>query len=336
MRVINFFTVVIGFFAVLNAQTLVDEGIAAFQQGRYSLAKAKLTGTKDEKGRAFLGLSDAATGDCKQALPLLTGPVHDRTLQRLTGLAAVKCELAQSNAEGAFQLLSGLQKQFPSDPDVLYMAAKMHMRLFNDATLAMFQKTPGSYRVHELSGEIFEIENQFSAAASEYRKAIELNSEAPDLHFRLGRALLLQSHEGKALDEAAEQFSMELKLSPEDGASEFQLGQISQVKGNATAAKSYFEKALAVSPNFSQALLALGKIFTREKQYPQAIALLSKATQLQPASESAHYALMTAYRDAGRIDQAKAEKNILDQLSKPADGEFSDFLKKLGEKPTEQ
>jgi hypothetical protein len=54
---------------------------------------------------------------------------------------------------------------------------------------------------------------------------------------------------------------------------------------------------------------------------------------LQPANESAHYALLTAYRNAGEMEKAAAEKTILDRLQKPADGEFSDFLKKLGEKP---
>ncbi len=336
MRVTNFYAfAMLGFFTVLSAQTSTDEGINAFGQGRYSIAKVRLKGAEDEKGRAFLALAEAATGECKQALPSLNRAVHDPVLQRLTGLAAAKCEMSEGNGQEASRLLSELQKKFPSDPDVLYMTAKMHMRAFNDTTLAMFQRTPSSYRVHELSGEIFEVQNQFNAAAGEYRKAIGLNPDAPDLHFRLGRALLLQNHESKTLDEAAQQFSAELKLSPEDAASEFQLGQIAQVKGEGSEAKSRFERALALSPNFVQALLALGKIYTREKQYNRAIDLLTRGTKLQPASENAHYALMTAYRDAGQLDRAKAEKNMLDHLSRPVDGEFSDFLKKLGEKPNE-
>ena len=58
--------------------------------------------------------------------------------------------------------------------------------------------------------------------------------------------------------------------------------------------------------------------------------------ELQPSNEGAHYALLTAYRNAGDMDKAAAEKAILDRLQKPADGEFSDFLKKLGEKPAKQ
>lgn len=308
-----------------------EDGVRAFKQGRYSEALAKLKGAKDPQGRAFLALTQAALGDCKAALPGLIAQYPDPALSRLTGLAAVKCDPAN-----AFPRIHELEDRFPNDPDVLYTAAKLHMKAFNDATFAMFQRAPASYRVHELSAEIFEIENRYSDAVAEYRKAINMNPNAPDLHFRLGRALLLQSHDPAALEQAAGEFKAELKLSPEDGACEFQLGQIAQVQGKTADAKTHFDRALQLSPNFVQALIALGKLSSQEKDYSRAILLLSRATSLQPANETAHYALLTAYRDAGDMEKAKAEKAILDKLQKPPDGEFSDFLKKLGEKQPEQ
>jgi len=96
------------------------------------------------------------------------------------------------------------------------------------------------------------------------------------------------------------------------------------------------ERALSLSPNFVQALIALGKMDTQDKQLDRAIARLTRATELQPTSETAHYALLTAYRDSGDMEKAKAEKAKLDRLQKPPEGEFSDFLKKLGEKQPQQ
>lgn len=318
-----------------------DEGISAFNAGRYSVALTKLQDAaknpSDKTAHAFLALTQAALGDCKTALPGLTSiSTADGDLYRLASLAAVKCYSAAGDDAKAYSLLSTLERQFPNDPDVLYLAAKQHMKAFNDATFAMFQRTPSSYRVHELSGEIFEVENRYSDAVSEYRKAIELNPNAPELHFRLGRAILLQSHSPEALEQAAAEFNSELKLSPEDGACEFQLGQIAQVQGNTSAAMPHFERAVQLSPNFAQALISLGKLQSQEKQYDRAIELLSRATQLQPANESAHYALLTAYRNSGQMDKAKQEKAILDKLQKPPEGEFSDFLKKLGAQPPQQ
>ena len=149
------------------------------------------------------------------------------------------------------------------------------MKSFNDATFAMFQRAPASYRVHELSAEIFEVQNRYAEAVSEYRRAIELNATAPDLHFRLGRALLLQSHSPEVLQQAATEFTSELKLNPEDGACEFQLGQIAQVESKSSEAKAHFSRAVELSPNFVQALVALAKIDSQEKNYDAAIALLT-------------------------------------------------------------
>jgi tetratricopeptide (TPR) repeat protein len=279
----------------------------------------------DKQAHLFLALAQAATGDCATALPALSGMAAE---ERLAGLAAVKCYSAAGGEAKAFGLLDEMAARWPNDADVLYLKAKLHMKAFNDSTLAMFQRTPASYRVHQLSAEIFEVQSRYDEAVAEYRKAIEMNPQAPDLHFRLGRAILLARHNPDSLTKAAAAFQDELKLNPEDGACEFQIGQIAQVEGKKADAKAHFQKALALAPQFVQALVALGKMETPDK----AIALLTKAVELQPANETAHYALMTAYRDAGQMDKARAEKAILDKLQKPPEGEFSDFLKKLGEK----
>jgi tetratricopeptide (TPR) repeat protein len=312
---------------------LTEEGVTAFNEGRYSLALAKLKDATGTRARLFLALAQAATGECAAALPALSAMAAE---EHLAGIAAVKCYSAAGAETKAFNLLEEMAAHWPNDADVLYLKAKLHMKAFNDATLAMFQRTPASFRVHQLSAEIFEVQSRFDEAVAEYRKAIEMNPQAPDLHFRLGRAILLAGHNPDSLAKAAAAFRDELKLNPEDGACEFQLGQIAQVEGKKAEAKAHFEKALKLSPQFVAALIALGKMETQDKRYDKAIDLLSKAIALQPTNETAHYALLTTYRDAGQIDKAKAEKAILDKLQKPPEGEFSDFLKKLGEKPPAQ
>ncbi len=331
-------TLATSFALLLALSSLRDEGIRAFNDGRYTVARDKLSAAiakdpNDKQANLYLALSLAGTGDCAKALPKLASMAKE---QPLAGIAAVKCYSANADETKAFALLDEMAARWPDNADVLYLKAKLHMKAFNDTTLAMFRRTPASYRVHELSAEIFEVQNRYDEAIGEYQKAIDLNPQAPDLHFRLGRAILLASHNSEALTKATSAFEAELKLNPEDGACEFQLGQIAQVEGNKDTAKVHFEKALALAPQFVQALIAMGKIETAEKHYDKATAFLTKATAQQPANETAHYALLTAYRDAGQMDKAKQEKAILDKLQKPPEGEFSDFLKKLGEKPPAQ
>lgn len=319
-----------------------EEGIAAFRDGRYSAALEKLKAaiaenTTDSESQVFLGLTQAALNDCKSATPALTAGFHlpASDLARMAGLAAAKCEQSSGSETKAFETLQELESRFPNDADVLYALAKFHMRAFNDATFAMFQRTPASYRVHQLSAEIFEVQARYDEAVAEYRRAIASNPKAPGLHYDLGRALLMQSHGSEALESARAEFEAERQLNPEDAATEFQLGQIAQVQGKREDAALHFKSALKLSPDFPEALVALAKLDSQAKRYGAAIPALQRAIVLQPSNEPAHYALMMAYRDSGQMEKARAEQQTLDRLQRPPEGEFTNFLKKLGEKPPE-
>jgi tetratricopeptide (TPR) repeat protein len=344
MRVIKSFGIAVFLSAlVFAANSDVEQGMAAFRDGRYSAAiplleRALKMQPNHESARVFLALSRAAKGQCSAAMPELGAHLNsgDAKLSRLAGLAYARCLDAAGDTLGALKTARELNHHYPSDPDVLYLLAKIHMKGFNDATFQMFQHAASSYRVHELSAEIFEVQGKFDEAVDEYRKAIAQNSNAPDLHFRLGRAILMRSHSPEALAEARSAFEGELKLNPEDAATEFQLGQIAQVETKGDQAQAHLERALQLNSEFPEALVALGKLHAQRKQYGQAIDLLHRATELQPQNESAHYALMMAYRDNGQPDKAKAEKAVLDRLQRPPEGEFTEFLKKIGEKPPQQ
>jgi tetratricopeptide (TPR) repeat protein len=197
----------------------------------------------------------------------------------------------------------------------------------------MYQKTPSSYRVNQLSAEIFEIQGKYPEAIGEYQKAIAKKPSAINLHYRLGRAILLQSSNNPAAREKArQQFEAELALNPSDAAAEYQVGMILQLQQKETEAARHFERALELRPDFPEALIAVGKSRNAAKQYKDAVQLFERAVKLQPRSEAAHYNLMMAYRNAGRSADAQREKAELEKLQRPPDGEFSDFLKRLGEK----
>ena len=142
------------------------------------------------------------------------------------GLALSQCHLAASRFSEAFAVIENLKSLFPDDADVLYQSARLHLKAWNDAVFLMFQKTPASFRVNQLSAEIFEIQGKYAEAIAEFRKAIEKNRAALNLHFRLGRALLMESHSAASLEAARQEFESELKLNPSDAAAEYQIGQI--------------------------------------------------------------------------------------------------------------
>jgi tetratricopeptide (TPR) repeat protein len=327
----------------LSAQTAAD-GIEAFHRGRYAQARQILEKVVSVSpgaaaARTFLALSRAATGACDAARSDLDRQFADNataSLQRLAGIALVQCGLSQNRLADVWPVLDKLQKSFPGDADVLYEAARVHMKAWNDAVFQMYQKTPGSFRVNQLSGEIFETQARYQEAAAEYRKAIQKNPTALNLHFRLGRALLLQSHEPANLQQARQEFEAELALNPSDAVAEYEVGQILQTEQNPSLAAARFEKAVSLDPAFAEALVALAKTKSDARKYGEAIPLLERAVKLQPASESAHYSLMIAYRNAGRTEDAAREKTVFDKLNRLPEGEFTEFLKKLGDKAPKQ
>ncbi len=316
-----------------TAQDRQAQGIAAFDKGDYATAEKLLTGLDSPSAKAMLGLTKAATGRCADAQPALAAEYADAKLRRLAGIALARCLIAAQRFDEAAQPLAKLEREFPNDPDVLYENARLHLKAWNGAVERMFEKAPASFRVNQLSAEIFEIQGRYDEAVAEYRKAIQKSPDTLALHYRLGRALLLRSHEPEALTEARREFEAELKLNPYDAVAHYQIAQILEVQQQSAAAAKELERTLDLSPDFPEALVALARYRSRADDHAAAIGLLERVVKLQPASESSWYALMVAYRNAGRNDDALAAKQKLDALQQSTAGEFSDFLRRIGETP---
>jgi len=319
---------------LLLAQTNpVADGIAAFKRGDYKAARLNLEKTpNDPQARLFLAITRAATGECEGAVSELAKAFSGGENRRLAGLALAQCHVGAKRFTEAGAVIAQLEKEFPADADVLYVSADYHMKAWNDAIYRMYQKAPSSFRVDQLSAEVFETQGKYTEAIAEYRKAIAKNPKAINLHYRLGRALLQQSHDPAVLNQARKEFEAELSLNSSDAVAEYQVGQILMAEQKKSEAAAHIERAAELRPDFPEALIAVAKLRSDAKRYPEAIALLERVVKLQPRNETAHYNLMMAYRNAGRAADAQREKAELDKLQKHPEGEFTDFLKRLGEK----
>jgi tetratricopeptide (TPR) repeat protein len=341
MRVIRFSLLLAAAAAYGQTDALVA-GLEAFARADYRAAEMQLrqyVGRGDDpRGKAFLALTLAATSRCAEAEAELRHAFDTASgdVRRLAGLALAQCYASAARLDEAASVTALLKAAYPSDADVLYQAARVHSRAWNDVLLQIYQKNPSSFRVNQISGEILEMQGQFAQAAGEYRKAIAKEPKALHLHFRLGRVLLMGSNESATLEAAQREFEAELQLNPWDAVAEYQIGQILAVRQQTAEATARFERALQLDGAFVEALVALGKLRTAENRHSEAIPLFERAVKLNPRSESARYGLMLAYRNAGRMDDARREKAELDRLQQPPEGEFTEFLKKLGEKPADK
>lgn len=339
MRVTSFLL----FIALAAAQSdPLLSGLEAFHRGNYALAerafRESLQKSGDSRARTFLALTLAATGRCDEANQDLTRAFDagDGEVRRLAGLALAQCHISSERLGEAATVVSKLRSQYPADADVLYQAARLHTRAWNDAIYQLYQKAPASFRVNQISGEILEMQARFPEAAAEYRKAIAKSPTTLNLHFRLGRALLLSAHATENLDAALKEFEAELALNPYDAIAHYQVAQVLLAQQKPQEAAARLARALELKSSFPEALIALGKLRIEEQKNEEAIGLLRRAATLMPRSEAAHYSLMMAYRNAGKMAEARREKAELDKLQKAPEGEFTEFLKKLGEKPPEK
>lgn len=318
------------------------DGLLAFQRGDYVSAEKSLRSAlakhEDARARVFLDLTFAATSRCNEARAGLAKHIDnpDVDLAKLSGIALAQCLLAEGKIDDAWPVIRKLRERHPGDADVLYVSSRLYNRAWNDAVYQLYQRSPASYRVNQMSAEVLETQGKFAEAALEYRKAIDKNPQALNLRFRLGRVLLMSSQGESALKEALRQFEAELALNPMDAVAEYQAGQVLVALMKPEEAVGRLRRALELKPDFPEALVALGKVRIEQKKNDEAISLLQKAVQLAPKNEPARYNLMLAYRNAGRMEDAKFQKAELDKLQKPPEGEFAEFLKKLGEKRPEQ
>ena len=146
----------------------------------------------------------------------------------------VECHLAENRLSETWPMLDKLQKASQTTP--MYST-----------------NPPASFRVNQLSGEIFEIQGRYQDASAENRKAIQKNPAALNLPFRLGRALLRESHDAANLPEARKQFEAELPLNPADAVAEYQVGQILVAEQDGAGAAARFQKAVNLNPDFAEA-----------------------------------------------------------------------------------
>lgn len=333
MRVTSFFLLA---FACAGQSDPVATGLEQFHRGEYRAAAKTLAASSDARAVTYRVLAEAATGGCSRVSSELQRQFDsqsDSELRRAAGIGLAQCAVARDQFETALPVLQSLRRLYPADADVLFLSAKLHMKAWNDAVYGLYRNAPGSFRVHQISGEIFEMQGRFQEAAAEYRKAIEKNPAALNLHFRLGRAVLLESRTPEALAAAQREFEAELKLNPGDAAAEYQVAQILVASQKAEDAAPRYERALSLDPAFLEARIALGRIRTDQRRYEEAVALLEPAVKQAPSSEAARYSLMLAYRNAGRSDDALRQKEAIEKLQQPSGGEFAEFLQKLGNAP---
>jgi tetratricopeptide (TPR) repeat protein len=280
----------------------------------------------DSSAGAKKAVELAKTGHCKEALPLLKKdsthlPVKD--LKREVGFAGVRCAMFADQPDAAVEFLRSLNRDFPGDPDVLYLAVHTYSDLSTRASAQLAATAPTSYQALELNAEALEIQQKWDDAAKVYQQILRQNPNQPGIHYRLGRVLVSEPDFGpEAAEQAKQEFEKELEIDPTNAGAEYVLGELAKQKEQWDEAIQHFSRAARLDASFGDAFVGWGGSLVSVKRFPDAVAPLETAVRLEPGNPAAHYLLAIAYARTGRKDEGDREFAIQKQLTqKGAAGE---------------
>ena len=265
----------------------------------------------------------AAKGGCQEALPVLKKSLSqalDKQVEYRVAMATARCAMGLDQGQTAVNALWILKRDFPKDPEVLYMMTHYFSQLATRAAQEMADLAPTSYQARELEAESLESHENWDAAGNEYRKILEQNPNLPGIHFRLGRVALSKTESAANTEEARKEFEAELKIDPRNAAATFWLGEIARRSGDWGQAIPRFTDAAKLDSGFAEAYLALGMSLNSAERFSEAVAPLERYVKMLPGDAAGHYQLSIAYARTGRKDDAVREMAIQQQISEKNPG----------------
>lgn len=259
------------------------------------------------------------TGRCQEALPALkramAGEVPAETRKK-AGVLGLRCAVTTQNADAALDFIRLLSKQFPKDPDVLFVLIHAYSDLSTEAAQELGRTAPQSIAARKLNAEAMEMQGKWDEAMHEYEQMIAKEPNTPGLHFLLGRSLLSRPDpDAKMMERAKQEFQKELELDPTNAAAHYVLGELASKDENWDEAIAQFSAAAKLNPNFAEAYLGWGFALLTVKRYKEAIEPLRIAERLTPGNPSIHYSLGTALIRAGQKEEAEKEFAIHRELT---------------------
>jgi len=256
------------------------------------------------------GVQLALEGRCTEAMPLLKQPssiAGDKDLKRKVGKAGVRCAMLLHQQDDATSFLAWLQREFPNDPDILFLAVHVHSDLAQLNSQALMDTAPASPEVIQLNAENFEKQGDLQKAIGEYRILLQRAPDMPGIHYRIGGLIMSQPSTATSAEDARKEFEEELKIFPQNAGAEYYLGELARQGDKLPQAIEHFSRAAKFYPSFAEAHFGLGRSLLDSGQATDAVTPLETAAKLMPDNPTIHFALATAYQRLGKKEEAARE-----------------------------
>src|SRR5579863_4161887 len=231
-------------------------------------------------------ISLAQQGRCAESISGLKhamAAIVPAEVRKQAGVLGIRCSLATDDRDATDEFIRSLSRQFPKDPDVLFVIVHAYSDLSTRTAQDLGRYAPESIAAHKLNAEALEMEGKWEEAQKEYEGMIQKDPNARGIHFLLGRLLLSRPDAGPdATARAKEEFLKEIKIDPSNAGAHYILGELARRDAKCDDALPQFSEAVQLDANFAEAYLGKGLCLVTLKKYEDAIPPLRIAERLTP------------------------------------------------------
>ncbi len=188
-----------------------------------------------------------------------------------------------------------LRRKYPDDPAGWYWAVRANQKLGVAALARAGEVEPDSPRIHALLGDAYQRRKRFDEAREEYSKVLAIS---PDSVAGLAGLAKADYADGR-LEEAQNTAQKALARSPADSEINLLMGEILVARREYADAEPYLEHSLHARPDLlPQAHALLGQVCARTGRPKEAIKELTQGLA-SDQDGSVHYQLARLYQEAG-------------------------------------
>jgi tetratricopeptide (TPR) repeat protein len=201
----------------------------------------------------------------------------------------------------------------PNDPDLLYYLSRASGLLAKQSVDTLLAAYPDSARAHQAMAENYFVLRRMPDAEKEYREALRLRADIPEVRLELGEVYAGAFQWAKAEDE----FRAQIKLQPGNAEAEYRLGIALLEQGKAQEARKELLQSDRLMPDMPETLYSLGKAASLEGDADAAEKAWTKLLSVEKESSlaaQAHFGLAGLYRKQGKTAAAQREMQDFQRL----------------------
>jgi len=159
---------------------------------------------------------------------------------------------------------------------------------------------PGMPNAHNNRGAALLFQGRPEEALKEFEQAIASNEDASIARLNMARARI----ELRDYDGALREIDTHLKRQPRSRDAEYLRGRIAERRGQADEAERFYQAALAIDPNFTEARNDLGLLRERQGRHDEALAEFRRVVEIDPEFGEAYNNIGIVLRGRGETDAA--------------------------------